>query len=244
MYVTGGASGIGKVTAEAFARAGAHVAVVDVDRDAAERVAASLENEGAMAIGLGVDVSDERAVRHSVAETVSAFGGLDIAVNNAGISGAREATADYLQDDWQRVVSINLSGLWLCMKYELPHLLERQGTIVNVSSILGVVGHPTTCAYTSTKHAVVGLTKTAALEYAPRNVRINVVCPAYIRTPMLEASGITEGSTAYQSACDMHPLKRLGEPEEVADVILWLASDHASFVTGTAIMVDGGYTAR
>lgn len=176
---------------------------------------------------------------------VQTFGRLDIGVNGAGIGGPAATTGDYPEQDWKRVIDINLIGVWLCMKYELQQMIKQGGgVIVDLASILGWVGIATSPAYVAAKHGVLGLTKTAAIEYATQNIRINAVCPAFIATPLLENAGMTEGSEAYNMLTSLHPMKRLGKPEEVADLVLWLCSDGASFVTGSAYLVDGGYVAQ
>jgi NAD(P)-dependent dehydrogenase (short-subunit alcohol dehydrogenase family) len=170
---------------------------------------------------------------------------LDYAFNNAGIEGEQATTADYPVSEWERLISINLTGVWLSMKYEIPQMLKNgSGAIVNMSSILGTVGFANACAYVTAKHGVIGLTKTAALEYATQGIRVNAVCPAFIETPMLERWGLLTDPEIRAQLVSLHPLQRLGEPEEVADVVLWLCSEEASFVTGHAMLIDGGYVAQ
>lgn len=241
--VTGGSAGIGKSTVETFVRRGAKVTIADIDAEAGERLVQSLP-EG-QAIFVRTDVSRQADVENLVQKTVEQFGRLDYAVNNAGIGGPAAFTADYTLEDWQRVLDINLTGVWLCMKYEIPAMLQSGGgAIVNVSSILGTVGFATAPAYVAAKHAVNGLTKTAAIEYATQGIRVNNVNPGFIYTPMLENSGMTEGSEMYNQIASLHAMKRMGTPEEVANLIVWACSDEASFVTGTVLLVDGGYTAQ
>ena len=241
--VTGGSAGIGKATVKAFVRRGAKVTIADIDAGAGEQLVQSLP-EG-QAIFVRTDVSSPEDVENLVQKTVEQFGRLDYGVNNAGIGGAAALTADYPLKDWQRVLDINLTGVWLCMKYEIPAMLQSGGgAIVNVSSILGTVGFASSPAYVAAKHAVNGLTKTAAIEYATQGIRVNNVNPGFIYTPMLENAGMAEGTDLYNYIASLHAMKRMGTPEEVANLIVWACSDEASFVTGTVLLVDGGYTAQ
>lgn len=241
--VTGGSAGIGKATVEAFVRRGARVTIADIDAVAGERLVQSLP-EG-QTLFVRTDVSNPADVENLVQKTVEQFGRLDYGVNNAGIGGPAALTADYPLEDWQRVLDINLTGVWLCMKYQIPAMLQSGGgAIVNVSSILGTVGFATSPAYVAAKHAVNGLTKTAAIEYATQGIRVNNVNPGFIYTPMLENAGMAEGTDLYNQIASLHAMKRMGTPEEVANLIVWACSDEASFVTGTVLLVDGGYTAQ
>jgi NAD(P)-dependent dehydrogenase (short-subunit alcohol dehydrogenase family) len=242
--VTGAGSGIGRATALAFAKYGARVVVADLNqaggRETVEMIHERFHGEAAF---IGVDISDPGQVQAMLAETVQTFGSLHYACNNAGVAGEQGTTADYSLDDWRRVIDTNLTGTWLCMKYELPEILKAGGgAIVNVSSILGQSGFANAPAYTASKHGILGLTKTAALEYATQNVRINAVCPAVIETPMI--GPIREDAEMLAAMKAMHPINRLGQPEEVAEAIVWLCADESSFVVGEALLVDGGYTAR
>lgn len=241
--ITGGSSGIGLATAQAFAAAGTKVVIADID-DGAKAVE-SITSAGGEALFVKTDVSKAADIQALVRMTVETFGGLNFAVNNAGIGGPSATTGDYAEEDWNRVIGINLTGVWLCMKYELEQMVKQGGgSIVNMASILGWVGFANSPAYVAAKHGVLGLTKTSALEYATQNIRVNAVCPAFIHTPLLDHAGITEGSDAYNGIANMHPMKRMGKPEEVADLVLWLCSEGASFVTGSAYLVDGGYVAQ
>lgn len=237
--VTGGASGIGEATVRLFARGGAKVVVADINLEAAERVARALRADGAEAAAVRVDVGGPASVEAMVRYAVDHFGGLDVAVNNAGIGGASAPTGEYSVEDWRRVIDVNLNGVFYGLRYEIPELLKRGGgAIVNVASILGSVGFPGSPAYVAAKHAVVGLTKSAALEYATAGVRINSVGPGFIATPLLEPH-----KELLKGIADMHAMKRLGTSEEVANLIGFLASEAASFITGSYHLVDGGYTA-
>jgi NAD(P)-dependent dehydrogenase (short-subunit alcohol dehydrogenase family) len=244
--VTGAGSGIGKACAVAFAREGAKVVASDVVAKGGEETVRMIRETGGEALFVQCDVSRSTEVDALVDATVRAYGRLDCACNNAGIDGAQAPTAEYPEEIWSRVLSVNLTGVWLCMKHEIPRMLAggRGGAIVNMSSILGTVGFENASAYVAAKHGVVGLSRTAALEYAARGIRVNAVCPAFIYTPMLEQAGMREGSERFVAVSALHPVGRMGTPEEVADSVLWLCSDGASFVTGHALLVDGGYVAR
>jgi NAD(P)-dependent dehydrogenase (short-subunit alcohol dehydrogenase family) len=239
--ITGAASGIGRATALAFARAGASVAVADWDEAGTKETVRQISALGGKAIAIKADVSDPAQVDAMVAQTVTVFGRLDVACNNAGIGGALAPTADYPIDEWDKVISINLRGVWLCMRAELPHLLKQGGAIVNVASILGTVAFANASAYTAAKHGVVGLTKVAALEYSAKGVRVNAICPGFIETPMLEKAGLLDDPVAKQGLIGVHPIGRLGTSEEIAETIVWMASPAASFITGAAVLADGGY---
>ena len=241
--VTGGSSGIGLATAQTFAKHDMKVVIADI-ADASD-VAEDIKQSGGDAIFVKADVSKTEDVQAMVSVAVQTYGRLDVAVNNAGIGGPSASTGDYTEEDWNRVISINLTGVWKCMKYELQQMVSQGGgAIVNMASILGRVGFANAPAYVAAKHGVVGLTKTAAIEYATQNIRVNAICPAFIYTPMLADAGATEGSDMYNMLNSLHPMQRMGTPEEVADLVLWLSSDGASFVTGSAYLVDGGYVAQ
>ena len=243
--VTGGGSGIGRAASLAYAREGARVAVVDVNVEGGEETVQQIKEAGGEAILVHADVAKPEDTQAMVAQAVAAFGSLDCAFNNAGISGReRWLTAEYPEEEWDRVTSINLKGVWLCMKAEIPQMLKQGGgVIVNTASVAGLVGIRGTAAYIAAKHGVVGLTKAAALEYADRGIRVNSVCPGYIHTPLVQ--GIFDSVDGYEDQVkSRHPVGRLGEPQEIAEAVLWLSSDSASFVTGHNMAVDGGYTAQ
>lgn len=240
--VTGGSFGIGRATSIAFAQRGAKVAVVDVVEDS-ETIDA-IKAAGGEAIFIKCDVSKSAEVQAMVEKTVKTFGRLDFAFNNAGIEGVAAPTHECTEENWDKTLGINLKGVWLCMKYEIPHLLKSgKGAIVNCASIAGLVGFQGLAAYVATKHGVVGITKTAALEYAKTGIRVNAVCPGVIKTPMIDRF-TGKKKEAEQQFVSMEPVGRMGEPEEVADAVLFLCSDAASFVTGNAMAVDGGWIAQ
>ena len=239
--ITGAGSGIGAEIARRLGAGGARVVVADLDKDAAETIASEIEQKGGAAIAVQQDVADPEAVRRSVEIAIERFGGLDLVVNNAGISGAIAPTADYSLVDWDKVIAVNLSGVFYGLKYQIPAVLRSGGgSIVNIASILGSVGSANSPAYVAAKHGVVGLTKTVALEYASNGIRVNAIGPGYIDTPLLNALD----REVYDGLVNLHPIGRLGKPEDVAELALFLLSDRASFVTGSYHLVDGGYTAQ
>jgi NAD(P)-dependent dehydrogenase (short-subunit alcohol dehydrogenase family) len=242
--VTGGASGIGRATAFAYARAGARVVVADINVAGGEETVHTITQSEGRATFVRCDVSIASEVEALMKATIAAYGQLDCAFNNAGVEGRMAPAVDFSEDEWQRILAVNLTGVWLCMKYELPHLLGRgRGAIVNCASIAGLVGFAQAAAYSACKHGVVGLTRAAALDYARQGVRINAVCPGVIQTPMIDR--MTQGNAeALAQFAAAEPVGRLGTPDEVASAVLWLSSDGASFMTGQALAVDGGWVAQ
>lgn len=242
--VTGASSGMGLATAEAFARAGAAVVLADVNETALRDATDDLTAAGHQAIGVACDVSEERQVAAMVERAVSEFGRLDLAFNNAGVQAPPTDAADEPAELFDRVNAVNLRGVWACMKHELRQMrAQGSGAIVNNSSLGGLVGLPGRAAYHASKHGVIGLTKSAALEYAPRGIRINAICPGTIETPMV-AEMIAKGELDMDEAIANQPIARLGRADEMAAAVLWLCSPGASFVLGVALPVDGGYVAR
>lgn len=240
--VTGGSFGIGKATAILFAQHGAKVAVVDWKED--DEAVSAINSAGGEAIFIKCDVSKDDEVQAMVTQTVSTFGRLDFAFNNAGIEGESAPTHEVTEENWNRVIAINLKGVWLCMKHEIPHMLRQgKGAIVNCSSIAGVIGFPGIPAYTASKHGVLGLTKTAALEYATAGIRVNAVCPGVIQTPMIDRF-MEKNKTNKAEMASQEPIGRFGTPEEIAEAVMWLCSDGSSFVTGHPLVADGGWVAR
>jgi NAD(P)-dependent dehydrogenase (short-subunit alcohol dehydrogenase family) len=242
--VTGAGSGLGLATAKAFAEAGASVVLADANETTARSVAAELSARGHKALAIQCDVADDAQVEAMVEQIVATFGRLDAAYNNAGVQNVVAEAADATRDDFDRVMSINLRGVWSCMKFELRQMLRQEsGAVVNCSSIGGLVGGAKRGTYQASKHGVLGLTKSAAVDYAARGIRINAVCPGIIHTPMLDEMMTTQADALNTMLKDV-PMGRLGRPEEIANAVLWLCSPGASFVVGHALTVDGGYTVR
>ncbi|MEI2578407.1 SDR family oxidoreductase [Scytonema sp. PRP1] len=242
-FVTGAANGIGRATALAFARKGAHVVVADISEQGNQETARIIEDLGGRAIAVKCDVTRASDVKAALSKTIETFGRLDFAFNNAGVEQKNAATAEIEEEEWDRIVNINLRGVFLCMKYEIPLLLKQGGAIVNTSSGAGVIGIKGGAAYTAAKHGLIGLTKSAALDYASQNIRINAVCPGYIDTPMMgRFTGGTDEGRAKVIAEE--PIGRMGKPEEIAAAVVWLCSDAAAFVVGHAMVIDGGQTVQ
>lgn len=241
--VTGGAAGIGRATALAFASAGAQVVVSDIDTKGGEVTVLAIKAAGGEATFVSCDVSDSEAVAGLIRHTVEAYGRLDIAFNNAGIEIEHEKLADGDLETFDRIMDINVKGVWLCMKHEIPEMLKHGGgAIVNTASVAGLGAAPKMSIYSASKHAVIGLTRSAAVEYAKKGIRVNAVCPAVIETDMFRRAAESDPRRAEMAAA-MHPVGRLGQPEEIAAAVLYLCSEAAGFTTGVALPVDGGSTA-
>jgi NAD(P)-dependent dehydrogenase (short-subunit alcohol dehydrogenase family) len=242
VLVTGGGGGIGRASALAYAHAGARVAVTDRDTQAGEETVLQVQALGGQALFVHADVTQATQVQAMVAQVVAHFGRLDCAFNNAGIEEEHMRLADCAEDTFDRIMAVNVKGVWLCMKYQLAQmLLQGGGSIVNTASVAGLIGAPKMAAYSASKHAVIGLTKSAAVEYGRKNIRVNAVCPGVIRTMMFERAVLADPKVG-TAVVQAHPIGRIGEADEVAAVVLWLSSDAASFVTGLAHTVDGGLT--
>lgn len=241
VIVTGGSFGIGQATAIAFANRGAKVVIADWIENS--ETLNAIKASGGEGMFVKCDVSKSGDVESLIKQTINNYGRLDFAVNNAGIEGLTGTTHECTEDNFDKTLSVNLKGVWLCMKNEIPFILKQgKGAIVNIASIAGLVGFPGLPAYVASKHAVVGLTKTAALEYAKQGIRVNAVCPGVIRTPMIDRT-TGKDKAVEKKFEDMEPVGRMGNPEEVAEAIIWLCSDASSFVTGHAMAVDGGWIA-
>lgn len=244
VIITGAASGIGAASALAFAREGAWVVVADLQIARGEELVSRIQAEEGKAIFVKCDVSLESDVKNMVAKTIETFGHLSCAFNNAGIEGESADTTMCTNDNWEKTINVNLRGVWLCMKYQIPEMLKNGGgSIVNCSSIAGMVGFVGIPAYCASKHGVIGLTQAAALEFAGQKIRVNAICPGVIQTPMVER--FTHGEAqAIKELSAGEPVGRMGKPEEIAQVALWLCSDASSFVTGHPLVADGGWLAR
>jgi NAD(P)-dependent dehydrogenase (short-subunit alcohol dehydrogenase family) len=243
--VTGAGSGLGLASAKAFAEAGAAVVLADWNEESAYAAAEQFTAQGHRVLAIRCDVSDDAQVESMVHETLAAFGGLDAAYNNAGVQNLLAATADTTREDYDRVMAINLRGVWSCMKLELQHMRRQgSGAIVNCSSLGGLVGGAERGIYHAAKHGVLGFTKSAALEYASLGIRVNAICPGLIHTPMSDQMIAGGQGEALKAMEKMIPMGRVGRAEEIANTVLWLCSDAASYVTGQSISVDGGFTMR
>lgn len=242
--VTGAGSGLGRATAIAFAKEGAKVVVGDVSEGSGEKTVSTIKENGGEAISVKANVSNSSEVRAMVNKAIEAYGRLDCAYNNAGVAVPPKVTPDTSEEDWDSVISINLKGVWLCMKYEIPEMLKQnKGAIVNASSMLGLIGLAKRSAYAASKHGVIGLTKVAALEYAEASIRVNAICPAVVRTPIVEKI-IASDPQAESKLLSMIPMGRLGTLDEMAEAVVWLCSDASSYITGHAMSVDGGAVAQ
>ena len=242
--VTGGGSGIGQATALLFAREGAKVVVADITVEGGEETVKQVKDAGGEAAFVKTDVSKASDVEAMVKKTVEVYGSLDCAFNNAGVGGGAKPTIDCTEEEFDQTIAVNLTGVWLCMKYEIQHMLSQgSGAIVNTASAAGLIGFPSLPDYVASKHGVVGLTKTAALEYAKSGIRVNAVCPGVVQTPMVER-GAQMLPGFDEMAVSMEPVGRFGQPAEIGEAVVWLCSDAASFVTGTPMQVDGGMVAQ
>lgn len=239
--VTGAGSGIGRASAVTFSKRGASVAVIDVDEAGGLATAKQIEESGGRAVYVQADVSVARQVQAAVEKIIGLYGRLDFAHNNAGIQEPAAKTADLSEDDWDRVLDVNLKGIWLCMKHEIPRMLERGGVIVNTASTASIVGVAERSAYTASKHGILGLTKAAALDYARDNIRINAICPGFTLTP-LAREYLRKNPNVEADLLAKIPMGRGCSPEEIAEVVVWLCSDAASYLQGSSISVDGGIT--
>jgi NAD(P)-dependent dehydrogenase (short-subunit alcohol dehydrogenase family) len=243
--VTGAGAGIGRATALACAREGAKIVVADRVVEGGEKTVSMIKSAGGEATFVPVNVTQAAEVKAMVAAAVSAYGRIDCAHNNAGIEGIFATTADYPEEEWDRVMAVNLKGVWLCMKYEIPQMVQQGGgAIVNTASLAGLVGAKRMPAYVASKHGVAGLTKTAALEYAKSGIRVNAVCPGIIHTSMVDRMFLNRRPDLEDRLAAVEPMGRLGKPEEVAEAVVWLCSDAASFVTGHTMTIDGGIYAE
>ena len=245
VFITGGLSGIGLACAIAAAKEGANVAVADLKSANSEKALSEIKEENPKAIFIECDVALFTQVHDAVQKVVSTFGSLDVALNNAGIGGESNKVGEMSEQAWLRVISVNLNGVFNGMRHELAQMAKQgKGVIVNMSSVLGQVGFAGSSHYDAAKHGVIGLTQTAALEYATQGIRVNAICPGFIETPLLTHAGITKDSDLQKYIVGLHPMKRLGEVEEVASGFIFLASDDSSFINGSALEIDGGYLSQ
>lgn len=243
ILVTGAGSGIGRATSLLFAKEGGRVAVVDVNKEGGEETVRLIDKHGGEGKFFQCDVSKAQEVEAMVREIVEKYGRLDCAFNNAGIEGLNSPVIEYDEEIWDQVIDINLKGVWLCMKYEIPEMLKQGGgVIVNTASVAGLIGTPGSTGYTASKHGIVGLTKTSALEYAKAGIRINAICPGAVHTELIDRL-IQKYPSMLKFYEDVHPIGRIGRVEEVAGAVVWLCSPWASFMTGDVMVIDGGLTA-
>jgi len=245
VFITGGLSGIGKACAIAAAREGANIAIADLKSDKSGIIMKEIIRKNSKAVFIECDVSVYKQVESAIQLVIKTFSSIDVALNNAGIGGEANKVGDMSEEAWLKVININLNGVFYCMKHELIQMSkQKKGVIVNMSSILGKVGFANSCHYVAAKHGIIGLTQSAAIEYATEGIRINSICPGFIETPLLTNAGIVKNSDIHNFIINLHPVKRLGNPEEVAAGFIFLASDDSSFITGTSLEIDGGYLAQ
>lgn len=244
VFITGGLSGIGKACAIAAAKEDANVVVVDMPSGHSDETMEEIKKGNSRAIFIECDVSVYAQVQAAIEKAVSTFGGIDVALNNAGVGGESNKVGDMTEEAWLKVIAVNLNGVFNCVKHELVQMVkQKKGVIVNMSSILGKVGFATAAHYVAAKHGIIGLTQTAALEYATEGIRVNAICPGFIDTPLLTKGGISDHPEVKQHIIDLHPMKRLGTSEEIASGFIFLACDDSSFITGTTLEIDGGFLA-
>jgi len=245
VFITGGLSGIGKACALEAAKEGANIAVADLKSDAVDSSMAEIKKLNPKAIYIECDVSNFQQVGLAIQKVISTFTTLDVALNNAGIGGKPAKVGEMTDESWLEVIGINLNGVFNCMRHELMQMAkQKSGVIVNMSSVMGKIGIPGSSHYVAAKHGVIGLTQTSALEYATEGIRVNAICPGFIDTPLLTKAHINKNPEVRQHIIDLHPMKRLGKAEEIAKGFIYLASDDSSFVSGTALEIDGGYLAE
>jgi NAD(P)-dependent dehydrogenase (short-subunit alcohol dehydrogenase family) len=245
VFITGGLSGIGKACAIAAAREGANIAIADLKSDSVEKTMEEIKKINPKAIFVECDVSNFKQVESAIQKVIATFITLDVALNNAGIGGKPGKVGEMSEESWLQVIGIDLNGVFNCMRHELPQMAkQKSGVIVNMASVMGKVGIPSSSHYVAAKHGVIGLTETASLEYATDGIRINAICPGFIDTPLLTKAHINQNPEVRQHIIDLHPMKRLGKPEEIAKAFIFLACEDSSFVSGTALEIDGGYLAE
>ena len=245
VFITGGLSGIGKACAIAAAMEGANVAIADLKSPNIDITMKEIKLNNPKAVFLECDVTNFIQVQYSMDIVVNMFGAVDVALNNAGIGGEANKVGDMTEEAWLKVINVNLNGVFNCMKHELQHMsTQKSGVIVNMASILSKVGFSNSSHYVAAKHGIIGLTQTAALEYAVEGIRVNAICPAFIETPLLAEGGLSSNDDVKQFVMNLHPMKRFGSAEEIAKGFIFLASDDSSFVTGTSLEMDGGYLAQ
>lgn len=244
IVITGAASGIGAATAKLLASRGANVFIGDLNRNDGERLANRIRQRDGEATFMPLDVTDPDAVRQFFASAIETYGPISVALNNAGIDHTPRPMAQVPDEDFHRNIAVNLTGVWYCMKAQIEHMLQQGGGhIINLASVAGTIGSPLVSAYCASKHGVIGLSKSAAIEYAKANIRVNAVCPSFVRTPMVESTMANMDERQQQKLIKANPMKRLGEPAEIATAIAWLCTDESSFMTGHSVVLDGGLSA-